>query len=311
MLPPRVRPAPARQDLLLDIGDTYQPGAKSADDYRCFVIDPGSPTQAGLPEAKYLRAGEVLPDNKGIVHHVVVFEIDAAHAADAKAKDAAESGPGYTCFGGAGVAGSQITLAWAVGGEVNRLADNQGTLLNKGSVFVVQLHYNLANYRGVGDRTRVRFEFAPTPPEYDVRYLPLLYPPGVQIKAGDPQANQVIAAPVSQILKFLKLPGLTEVTITSAFLHMHVLGKTITTSLNSQTLLDIANWQFGWQQTYFLSQPVLAKATDLLTLTCQWDNSPANQPVIDGKQQPPKDVRFGEGTGDEMCVTLLGVQIRR
>lgn len=303
--------AAARADLVLDIGTTYQPKAQLADDYRCFIVDPGSPASPGLAEARYLRAGEVLPDNQAIAHHLVVFEVDAAHVADAYAKDKAEDGPGYTCFGGAGVSGAQIVLAWAVGGGVNRLADNEGTPIGKGSIFVVQLHYNLANYRGVGDRTTTRLEFAPTPPDYLVRYLPVVYPAGLKIKAGDADGKQVIAAPVSQVLKYLRVPGLTEVTITSALPHMHMLGTTINTALNGKSLLDIARWQFGWQQTYYLQTPVKAKDGDLLTVECHFDNSYANQPTIGGVKQMPRDVTFGEGSGDEMCVSLLGVQLAR
>ena len=37
---------------------------------------------------------------------------------------------------------------------------------------------------------------------------------------------------------------------------------------------------------------------DVVTVNCQWDNSATNpnQP-----HDPPQDVVFGEGTGDEMC----------
>ena len=33
------------------------------------------------------------PTNKAIAHHLVVFEVDAAHVAEANAKDQAEAGP--------------------------------------------------------------------------------------------------------------------------------------------------------------------------------------------------------------------------
>ena len=88
-------------------------------------------------------------------------------------------------------------------------------------------------------------------------------------------------------------------------------SKTISTGINSQTLLDIDRWQFGWQQTYYLQQPVRATASDLLTLECHWDNSYANQPTVDGKKGMPRDVVWGEGSGDEMCVSLLGVALPR
>jgi hypothetical protein len=44
-----------------------------------------------------------------------------------------------------------------------------------------------------------------------------------------------------------------------------------------------------------------------MQLTCEYDNSAANQPVIDGVQQPPKDVAWGEGTADEMCLNYFAI----
>ena len=87
---------------------------------------------------------------RSIVHHVAVFEVNAANADAARKKDADEAGPGYTCFGGAGVGGSQLVVGWAVGGGVSRLDDNQGLPVRKGSIFVIQVHYNLVNHKGRG-----------------------------------------------------------------------------------------------------------------------------------------------------------------
>ena len=44
---------------------------------------------------------------------------------------------------------------------------------------------------------------------------------------------------------------------------------------------------------------------DSLRLSCTWDNSEANQPVIDGQVAAPHDVQWGEGTTDEMCLGVL------
>ena len=103
---PRAKPTPAetvakaRPDVVADMGLTYMPNTKLTDDYRCFIVDPK------LTEDRYMTAGDVLPGNPSIVHHVILFEVPANKAADARKKDDSEAGPGYTCFGGPGVGGN-------------------------------------------------------------------------------------------------------------------------------------------------------------------------------------------------------------
>jgi hypothetical protein len=43
-------------------------------------------------------------------------------------------------------------------------------------------------------------------------------------------------------------------------------------------------------------------SSDLLQIECTWDNSPQMQPMVDGTPLPPRDVNWGEGTRDEMCL---------
>jgi len=45
-----------------------------------------------------------------------------------------------------------------------------------------------------------------------------------------------------------------------------------------------------------------------LRLTCRYDNSPDNQPIVNGEQVAPRDVRWGEGTLDEMCLLYMTVE---
>ena len=42
---------------------------------------------------------------------------------------------------------------------------------------------------------------------------------------------------------------------------------------------------------------------DQFVLECHWDNSAANQPVLEGQRIEPRDLNWGEGTHDEMCLT--------
>ena len=69
-------------------------------------------------------------------------------------------------------------------------------------------------------------------------------------------------------------------------------------------LIWIKDWDFNWQGQYQYQSPVnLAKGT-VIKLDAYYDNSPENPR---NPSKPPKRVRWGEQTTDEMC--LLGVQV--
>ena len=94
--------------------------------------------------------------------------------------------------------------------------------------------------------------------------------------------------------------------------HMHQLG-----SWGSQSVLHedgtetcmarIDNWDFDWQIGLRLAEPVVIAPGDRYELSCGWDNSAENQPVVDGQVLEPQDVAWGEGTTDEMCLGILTV----
>ena len=76
-----------------------------------------------------------------------------------------------------------------------------------------------------------------------------------------------------------------------------------------ECLVDIPQWDFWWQIAYGLEQEVEVSPLDSLRLECHFDNSPENQPIIDGKQMTPRDMNWGDGSLDEMC--LVGLYVTR
>jgi hypothetical protein len=302
VLPPADKVEAPRPDILADMGVTYQPNTKLTDDYRCFVIDPG------LTAERYLRAVDVKPGNRRLVHHVILFEVPAAAAAKVRMKDAAEDGPGYTCFGGAGSNSAQMVAGWAPGGVPTRLRDDEGILLRKGSLLVMQVHYNNRQNDGQGDRTVATLELLADKPAHQLVLLPVARPDQLMIKAGDPNAQQLIAVPVSVIMSYAQIGG-SELVLSGSTPHMHTLGKRVVTSVNDSPLLEIPHWDFHWQQAYQFQQPVSLRPTDTLVVECDYDNSFANQPIVDGQKQMPRDVTWGENTSDEMCISFLHVRM--
>jgi hypothetical protein len=91
--------------------------------------------------------------------------------------------------------------------------------------------------------------------------------------------------------------------------HMHYIGKemkvvAVTPDGKTVPLIWIKDWDFNWQGSYQFSKPVkLAKGT-VIKLDAFYDNSAKN---TSNPNKPPRRVRWGEQTTDEMC--LLGVQV--
>lgn len=97
--------------------------------------------------------------------------------------------------------------------------------------------------------------------------------------------------------------------------HMHTRGFDIQVELNpgtarSKVLLHIPRWDFHWQDAYYLAQPVDAEPGEVIRVSCRYDNSVQNQPVVGSRRLGARYVLWGEGTTDEMCLGLLQVATR-
>jgi hypothetical protein len=89
---------------------------------------------------------------------------------------------------------------------------------------------------------------------------------------------------------------------------MHLLGKKISVAMTppggkTQTLLAINDWDYNWQETYVLKQPLQVKAGTRFTVKARYDNSAKNP---NNPFRPPRDVGYGNQTTDEMCFVFLG-----
>jgi len=300
-------PNPPQSELgtptdVFDSGLDYTSSYPGNDEYRCFVIDPKLTATANV------IALNVRYSNPQIVHHAVIFAALPGTEAQVNQLDAADPLPGYECFGGAGFEGAATLAAEAPGAVPRSFPDHTGVPLPAGTRFVVQMHYNFNNGRGT-DHFAVEMWRSPTPITR--------YPHGgrivnfwFDIPAG---AADVMAQATTPVVSAGLPPNEAQVKeglIWEVFPHMHMIGRTIEIDVVHQDgshtcLLNIPSWNFHWQGFYRLAQPLAVQAGDQLLLTCHWDNSPAHQPIVNGQPQTPREVRFGEGSLDEMC--LAGV----
>ncbi|GGK81878.1 monooxygenase [Mangrovihabitans endophyticus] len=322
------------QNLGMSRPYTPAPPAGGTDDYRCMVIDPK------LTAPAYLTGSQFEPQNPAIAHHAIIFVVSPEHAAEARAKDAAAPGEGYTCFGNDGLQGSAWVDVWTPGGKETLLDRDAGYAMKPGSLIVLQVHYNLlaSGGKAVGsDQSSVRLRLTdgtantvPLTTTNVVAPIELPCPAGETGPLCDRDAAVADVAKRSpgtpdQAGRLLKMcsggkpqPGNTQscdkripapMTVYATRGHMHLLGRSIKIELNpgtatAQTLLDVPSFDFDNQALQILDRPVHLKAGDKVRLTCTHDASlRARLPQL--KTLPPRYVVWGEGTSDEMCLGIM------
>lgn len=284
--------------------DAYVPTTERLDDYRCFIL----PQE--FAEETYLTASSVVPGNTAIVHHALLFLVSPSNLATIEKLDAAEDGPGYTCFGGPG-GGSLTTLgAWVPGSTTIPTAPGAAFVLPKGARIVLQMHYNtlaLGGQAAPAERSTVRLWTTGEKPSRRIELLPLAHL-DLHVPAGAAESRQE---------RTYRMP--TDGTLVSLAPHMHLLGTSLQAALlpppnadgQETCLIDVPKWDFHWQQSYPLAPETRlpVKKGDRLSVRCTYDNSAEAQPMVDGMKQQPRDLRWGEGTLDEMCLLFAGLEV--
>jgi hypothetical protein len=169
----------------------------------------------------------------------------------------------------------------------------------------MQMHYNTLNVDQANeDATEIGLWTLPQGQTPQRQVVVAGFPnTGIMIPSGDPSSSHD---------RDFDLPA--GVRIIGAAPHMHTLGTSIKSVIEhadgeTSCVVDIPAWDFNWQQFYQFSPEAFltTQPGDVHKLNCVYDNSVANQPVINGEQIEPRDVRWGEGTLDEMCLSYLMV----
>lgn len=308
--------APARLDVasanrVLDPGASYVADISAPDEYRCFLL-PGE-----FDVDTYITALDIVPGVREQVHHVVVYQIPAAGVARATSNDQASAGMGYQCFGGVDVPQSQNLFSWRPGTMPMTFATGDAVYVAKSSRLMVQMHYN-TQYVPPGttplpDLTKVALWTLPAgalPERVVARAQAIAL---FDIPAGAENVTTSANTALSSLSAygdngFLRSPTYVAGEIIGMTPHMHRLGTKISASIvrasgESECLVDVPSWAFEWQLDYLFSTPLAYARGDQVRLSCSFDNSLANQPVINGQPVQPRRVVWGEGSLDEMCLS--------
>lgn len=274
-------------DLVLEMQETWQVQGNSKDVYRYFVL----PTS--LLEDRYISAIEFRPGNTKVVHHVLYY-LDTTGTA--RAKDLADPLPGYSGFGDPGFESAASFLGWVPGAQMRFYPPEIGVRFRKNSDLVIQVHY-APSEEAQTDRSHVNIFFHKNPvtrlvQEFSLNPINLV-----------PGQNFVIPANTTKSFT-TRFTVPLDVSLVGVAPHMHLLGKNarayaVTPQSDTINLVKINDWDFHWQGGYAYRNPVRVPRGSTLYYTAEYDNTINN---LENPNSPPKTVRWGESTTDEMLL---------
>ena len=251
-------------------------------------------------EDEWIQMSEVRPSSRENVHHAVVYirppnskwlrgapvgiPFTAADLTDEDSRHAAH----WT--------DADILLVYAPGSLPDQWPAGMAKFVPAGSDLVFQMHYT-THGRAASDQTSIGLVFAKGSPQQRVLTLQLtndhfVIPPGADDFRVEARGS---------------LPN--DATLLSFLPHMHLRGKRFEYNIlrpgeKPETLLRV-NWDFYWQLSYRLAEPLPLKAGTELQAIAWYDNSRNNPHNPD----PEAAVHWGDQTYDEMMVGFFDVAV--
>lgn len=260
----------------------------TSDDYICVAV----PT--GLTTNKKIRAIEVVPGNRNIVHHSLIF-IDPTgnYVSDTVGGDCGGPTSGFLATGYA--PGGQPTVFPNGGGL------KTGIDLPAGSSVILAMHYPEGS-AGEKDSTSVHFFF------YDdtvTTMRPITADRLIQNWTFCIPANTVRT--VSDWYPSSSTGVSQDYSILSVLPHMHLIGTSIESyalDTNGDTIpfVRIPHWDFEWQDFYFFKKPQKLSQGSRIYGEGVYDNRPGNH---HNPNNPPITICAGLNTTDEMFIVYF------
>ena len=283
------------------------------------------PIDLGLTEDRWVRASEVAPDKKDVLHHIITTVLPPGEAGDPQARfmEAINSLPEEraaairaevfasvaagefpdiekiftenpdidvgTILGGGDP--DQASIAgYAPGNSVSLNPEGIGGLLKAGSTLSLQMHYTTSG-REVTDQTEIGIHF---------------YPEGVipeeRMSGGVGNAFTIAIPPQAKDHEMQLVTNINqEADIYSMMPHMHFRGKRMKFVARfpdgtEELLVNIPAFDFNWQYSYELEEPLRVPAGTQIIATGGFDNSSQNVANPD----PNIEVTWGEQSWEEM-----------
>lgn len=231
-------------------------------------------TEMKTEEDLYVQALEVLPGNRRVVHHIIVFLQPPAAVAGAMSD-------GFT---------NTMLDVYAPGSPAGVNPPGVARLIPAGSTLMWQIHYTPT---GEEERDRSRFGIilAKEKPKELMRTATVV---NMDFEIPPNTENYRVESSMT-------IPK--EATIYSYTPHMHYRGTAMDFYLTEpggveELACSIPDYDFNWQLDYFLAEPRRVPAGTKVRVVAEFDNS-ENNPY---NPDPTKTVRWGEQTWEEMMM---------
>ena len=263
----------AAPGLVLEMPRAFEVPAKGAVEYQYFLIP------SGFTEDRWIQGVEVRPGAPSVIHHVVVYIIEPGE--DWK------SAPSK----------SDMLTVYAPGTSPDVWPGGMAKLVKARSSLLLEIHYT-PNGRMAMDRTKVAIAFAKSPPQKRVLTLQMASD-RFTIAPGDADAHVTVSG---------TLPN--DALLLGFFPHMHLRGTAfeydrLLEDGRPETMFRASHYNFYWQLSYWLVQPIPLKKGTRLSWTAWYDNS-ANNPL---NPDPSAEVRYGQQSWEEMMVGFFDVAV--
>jgi len=255
-------------DMVVNVSpEPYSVPATGTVRYQYFKVDPQ------LDEDVWLESAEILPGNRAVVHHILAFTRPRG------TEGGLDAARGFLV----GYVPGARNEGWPAG-MAKRIPGR--------SELIFQVHYTPIG-TPQQDQSKLGFCFMDAEKVTHEVTTSSALQTQFSIPPGD---NAYVVHGVSKTNKVDSLLlGMSP--------HMHVRGKAFRYELQSadgkrSTLLDIPKYDFNWQTTYVLNEPLPLAPGDRLFCTAAYDNSAKNL----NNPDPTQTVRWGDQTWDEMMI---------
>ena len=257
-----------KPDLVVSMPEPYTVPAQGVVDYQFFEVDPG------FTEDRWIKAAEVRPGNRRVVHHCNVF----LKAPKSQGRVDAE-----------GELESYCLAVTTPGSPPLELPAGMAKRIPAGWRFVFVVHYSPIGTTQV-DRTSIGLLFADRASVKKEVATNLLFDPDLRIPAGEADYR------VERTRRFD-----ADVLLLSMFPHMHLRGKSFRYEAlfpdgRTEILLDVPRYDFNWQNRYEMAEPRRLPAGTILRCIAHYDNS-RNNPA---NPDPTATVLAGPQSWEEM-----------
>jgi len=279
-------------DLIVTPARAYKLASTGADVFRNFVL------RIPLDRVRFVKAVEIRPGNKKIVHHANLL-VD--RGASFRSRDGADGDPGFAGMDvkietGAFDPESHF-LFWKPGTVYQEEPPGMSWRLDPGTDLILNMHLQPSG-KHEDLLPSVGLYFTDQPPTRRPMLLQMEHDGALDIPPGRNafEVNDRLTLPV-------------DVDLLGVYPHAHYVGKDIQAwaTLPDGTrrrLIHIPDWDMNWQAVYRYRRPVHLPKGTVISMRIVYDNSAANPR---NPSRPPIRVVNGDRAVDEMAHLWLQI----